>query len=44
MSENTQEGLERSEIELLLPWYATGKLDAADKARVELCFSLRIPT
>ncbi len=35
MSDNTQEGLERSEIELLLPWYATGKLDAADKARVE---------
>ncbi len=26
---------EREEIEMLLPWYVTGKLDAADKARVE---------
>ena len=35
MSDDTQEELERSEIELLLPWYVTGRLDAADKARVE---------
>lgn len=26
---------EREEIELLMPWYATGRLDAADRARVE---------
>jgi hypothetical protein len=26
---------EREEIEMLLPWYVTGKLDAADTARVE---------
>lgn len=26
---------ERDEIELLLPWYVTGRLDAADSARVE---------
>jgi anti-sigma factor RsiW len=26
---------ERHDIELLLPWYATGKLDAGDRARVE---------
>jgi anti-sigma factor RsiW len=26
---------ERSDIELLLPWYVTGRLDAADKARIE---------
>ena len=26
---------EREEIELLLPWYATGKLDAEDQRRVE---------
>ncbi|MFN3745275.1 MAG: hypothetical protein ACK4TL_11280 [Hyphomicrobiaceae bacterium] len=26
---------EREEIEMLLPWYVTGKLDAADMARVE---------
>jgi anti-sigma-K factor RskA len=26
---------ERDEIELLLPWYTTGRLDAADRARVE---------
>ncbi|MGQ0673836.1 MAG: hypothetical protein ACT4N2_13300 [Hyphomicrobium sp.] len=26
---------DREEIELLLPWYATGKLDAKDKAAVE---------
>ena len=35
MSDDTREDLERSEIELLLPWYVTGRLDAADKARVE---------
>jgi hypothetical protein len=26
---------ERDEVEMLLPWYATGRLDAADKIRVE---------
>lgn len=26
---------EREEIELLLPWYVTGKLDAEDQSRVE---------
>jgi anti-sigma factor RsiW len=26
---------EREEIEMLLPWYVTGKLDAADRTRVE---------
>jgi anti-sigma factor RsiW len=26
---------EREEIEMLLPWYATGKLDPSDRARVE---------
>lgn len=35
MSDNTPEGPERSEIELLLPWYVTGRLDAADRARVD---------
>lgn len=35
MSYETKDELERSEIELLLPWYATGKLDTADRARVE---------
>ena len=27
--EDKMNGTEREEIELLLPWYATGKLDAA---------------
>ena len=31
----TQEEMEREEIEMLLPWYATGRLDRADMARVE---------
>jgi hypothetical protein len=35
MSDDTREDLERSEIEVLLPWYVTGKLDSADKARVD---------
>ena len=26
---------EREEIEMLLPWYVTGRLDRADRARVE---------
>jgi hypothetical protein len=34
MTGRTQES-EREEIEMLLPWYATRKLDAADHARVE---------
>jgi anti-sigma factor RsiW len=33
---NPREDLsERDEIEMLLPWYVTGKLEAADRARVE---------
>jgi hypothetical protein len=35
MSEQTTEEREREEMEMLLPWYATGKLDRADAARVE---------
>jgi hypothetical protein len=35
MSEQTTEELEREEIEMLLPWYATGSLSRADMARVE---------
>jgi anti-sigma factor RsiW len=33
---------ERDEIEMLLPWYVTGRIDAADKARVE-AFLVREP-
>lgn len=35
MSDTTNEAPERAEIELLLPWYLTGRLDPADTARVE---------
>ena len=35
MSEQTTEEIEREEIEMLLPWYVTGKLDRTDAARVE---------
>ena len=35
MSEQTTEETEREEIEMLLPWYATGRLGRADMARVE---------
>ena len=35
MSDKTEDALERSEIELLLPWYVTGRLGATDKARVD---------
>lgn len=35
MTDTIEHLSERDEIELLLPWYATGKLDPADKARVE---------
>jgi anti-sigma factor RsiW len=35
MNENVNELPEHAEIELLLPWYVTGKLETADKARVE---------
>src|SRR5262245_64385639 len=35
MTELTTEEMERAEIEMLLPWYATGRLDRADMARVE---------
>jgi anti-sigma factor RsiW len=35
MSEQTTEEIEREEIEMLLPWYATGQLGRADRERVE---------
>jgi len=35
MSEQSVEEVEREEVEMLLPWYATGRLDRADMARVE---------
>ena len=35
MSEQTTERIEREEIEMLLPWYATGRLGRADMAKVE---------
>jgi hypothetical protein len=35
MTEQTTEELERAEIEMLLPWYATGRLARADMERVE---------
>jgi len=35
MSEQTADEIEREEIEMLLPWYVTGKLDRADMAKVE---------
>jgi hypothetical protein len=35
MNGQTAEDIEREEIEMLLPWYATGKLDRDDHARVE---------
>ncbi len=35
MSEQATEEIEREEIEMLLPWYVTGRLDRADVARVE---------
>jgi anti-sigma factor RsiW len=35
MSEPSLKDIEREEIEMLLPWYVTGRLDAADLAKVE---------
>ncbi len=35
MSNSTDMISERDEIEMLLPWYVTGKLEAADRTRVE---------
>jgi anti-sigma factor RsiW len=35
MSDTPLAGSEREEIEMLLPWYVTGKLDQADHAKVE---------
>ena len=35
MSTNSDKFSERDEIKMLLPWYVTGKLDSADKKRVE---------
>lgn len=34
MSDTTRSASEQEELEMLLPWYATGKLDRADAARV----------
>lgn len=31
----TEQFTERDEVEMLLPWFVTGKLDAADRAKVE---------
>lgn len=31
---------EREEIEMLLPWFVTGKLDAADRAKVEAAIAI----
>jgi anti-sigma factor RsiW len=35
MSDDTTAAAEREEIEMLLPWYVSGRLDANDRARVE---------
>ncbi len=35
MTEQTTQEMERAEIEMLLPWYATGRLSRAEMARVE---------
>ncbi len=35
MNEPSLKEVEREEIEMLLPWYVTGRLDAADTAKVE---------
>ena len=35
MSEPSRRDIEREEIEMLLPWYVTGRLDAADLAKME---------
>jgi anti-sigma factor RsiW len=35
MSNDTTAPTERGEIEMLLPWYVSGRLDAGDRARVE---------
>jgi anti-sigma factor RsiW len=35
MSDDMTAAAEREEIEMLLPWYVSGRLDAADRARVE---------
>jgi anti-sigma factor RsiW len=37
MSRETNPMREREDIELLLPWYVTGRLSAEDRARVEAC-------
>jgi len=39
MSPNQNSPSEREEIEMLLPWFVTGRLDASDKARVEAALS-----
>ena len=35
MSEPSRRDIEREEMEMLLPWYVTGRLDTADLAKVE---------
>lgn len=35
MTEQLEKFTEREEIEMLLPWYVTGRIDAADRARVD---------
>jgi anti-sigma factor RsiW len=35
MSEPSRKDIEREEVEMLLPWYVTGRLDAADLAKME---------
>jgi anti-sigma factor RsiW len=35
MSDDMTDAAEREEIEMLLPWYVSGRLDADDRARVE---------
>jgi anti-sigma factor RsiW len=35
MSEPSRKDIEREEVEMLLPWYVTGRLDTADLAKVE---------
>jgi anti-sigma factor RsiW len=35
MSEPSRRDIEREEMEMLLPWYVTGRLDAADLAKME---------
>lgn len=40
MTDRTETANERDEVEMMLPWYVSGQLDAADKARVEAYLAL----